>query len=304
MKFSLASILLVATLQTANGFAPSLMIPNHPISKQSSTSKMKSLTLFSSNDEKSAMDIMTMKVDIPEEVRDEIFRAEANTPAAKDRNQRMALYAAMALIGIGFSSFNVFLSSVRAEAGGAATDLSSIEELGFGWVGSNPITSFLLLNGIGGGISLIAAGFGGTMLELENRTKNENAEKIWKELQRRRSVSEGGSKQRKAAPAKKKKNKNKKRLSALSEVILEDERKTVVENNVEAEGASESAQEGGLMDKMKDFYKKADDMAASQALLLNKELEDRGVVEKITDETGLKVIGKEAASKLSDKKEE
>ena len=36
-------------------------------------------------------------------------------------------------------------------------------------------------------------------------------------------------------------------------------------------------------------------MAASQALLLNKELEDRGVVEKITDESGLKVIGKEAA---------
>ena len=34
--------------------------------------------------------------------------------------------------------------------------------------------------------------------------------------------------------------------------------------------------------------------AASQALLLNKELEDRGVIEKITDESGLKVVGKEA----------
>ena len=33
-------------------------------------------------------------------------------------------------------------------------------------------------------------------------------------------------------------------------------------------------------------------MAASQALLLNKELEERGFVEKITDETGLKIIGK------------
>ena len=49
--------------------------------------------------------------------------------------------------------------------------------------------------------------------------------------------------------------------------------------------------EGGLMRKMKNFYDQADQMAASQqALLLNKELEDRGAVEKITDETGLKVI--------------
>ena len=44
-------------------------------------------------------------------------------------------------------------------------------------------------------------------------------------------------------------------------------------------------------------------MAASQALLLNKELEDRGLVEKITDETGLKVIGREEAAKLADKKQ-
>lgn len=55
------------------------------------------------------------------------------------------------------------------------------------------------------------------------------------------------------------------------------------------------------MGKMKDFYEKADNMAASQALLLNKELEEKGIVDKITDETGLKVIGKEAASKLDDK---
>ena len=41
-------------------------------------------------------------------------------------------------------------------------------------------------------------------------------------------------------------------------------------------------------------------MAASQAILLNKDLEDRGVVDKITDESGLKVIGKDAAAKLKD----
>lgn len=55
------------------------------------------------------------------------------------------------------------------------------------------------------------------------------------------------------------------------------------------------------MGKMQDFYEKADNMAASQALLLNKELEEKGIIDKITDETGLKVIGKEAASKLDDK---
>jgi hypothetical protein len=54
----------------------------------------------------------------------------------------------------------------------------------------------------------------------------------------------------------------------------------------------------GVLGKIKSLYNEADKMAASQALLLNKELEDMGVLEKITDESGLKVIGKEAASEL------
>ena len=58
--------------------------------------------------------------------------------------------------------------------------------------------------------------------------------------------------------------------------------------------------EEGFLGKMKDFYDQADKMAASQAILLNKDLEDRGVVDKITDESGLKVIGKDAAAKLKD----
>ena len=69
-------------------------------------------------------------------------------------------------------------------------------------------------------------------------------------------------------------------------------------NNEEEEG------EGGIFGKIKGFYEKADSMAASQALLLNKELEDMVVLDKITDETGLKVVGKEAAAKLKDKKTE
>jgi hypothetical protein len=168
MNFSIASILLLSTsTQKVIGFAPSILPHHHAISTHDAITGRMDLALHSNDDEKSAMDIISMKIDIPDEVRDEIFKAEANTPAAKDRNQRIVLYAACAIIGIALSSLNVFLSSVRADAGSAFNDLSSIEELGFGWVGSNPLTSFFLLNKIGGGMALISAGFGGTMVELE-----------------------------------------------------------------------------------------------------------------------------------------
>eukprot|EP00558_Chaetoceros_sp_UNC1202_P009353 CAMPEP_0197242392 /NCGR_PEP_ID=MMETSP1429-20130617/8160_1 /TAXON_ID=49237 /ORGANISM="Chaetoceros sp., Strain UNC1202" /LENGTH=346 /DNA_ID=CAMNT_0042702421 /DNA_START=46 /DNA_END=1086 /DNA_ORIENTATION=+ len=319
----------------AKAFAPSSMIRStavrvhvisplwHPSSSSSSssssTTSSTTSTLHSSqDDEKDFMDVIQpWKVDIPEEYRDEIFRAEANTPAAKDRNQRVALYVAITFVGIVLSSMNVFLSGIRADAA-SSSDLSSIEDLGFGWAGSNSFTSFFLLNKIGGGLALISAGLGGTMVELEQRTKNENAENIWKELQRRRAEAEGGGSAKKArkktntSPTKKKKRKqkNRKRLDALSEVIWEDpEQGRTAAAPVRAtseqipEGGPEvpSEQKEGLMDKMKNFYDKADQMAASQALLLNKELEEKGVVDKITDETGLKVIGKDAASKLKQK---
>ena len=114
--------------------------------------------------------------------------------------------------------------------------------------------------------------------------------------------------------------KNKKRLSALSEVIddepkvakavpeevtSQDTKEEASSSSVEAETkkVEETKEEGGIFGKVKELYEKADAMAASQALLLNKELEDRGVVEKITDESGLRVIGKEEAAKLAKKNE-
>jgi hypothetical protein len=133
-------------------------------------------------------------------------------------------------------------------------------------------------------------------------------------LQRRRT--EGAPKKKKkkviAPPNKKKKQKNKKRLSALSEVIMEDkptiDTAPVVEEPDETSQAKASIEsekkEEGFLGKMKGFYDQADKMAASQALLLNKELEDKGLVDKITDESGLKVIGKEAATKLKDQNDE
>lgn len=311
MKYRFLSLFLSLLAQT-KGFVPKTssstrnQVSHNHSSIYTSTSQVKPATCLHEK-EKGVMDILSMKVDIPEEVREEIFRAEANTPAAQDRQTRIILYAAIALLGIGFSSLNVFLSNIRAEAGLAPDDLSAIRDIGFGWV-EGSIFSFFLLNKIGGGIALIAAGFGGTMVELEQRTKNENAEKIWQELQRRRE--KGPQKKQKDKKLKKKKQKNKKRLSALSEVILEEETTTttvatpqVTEDKDSSNvAATEEKKEGGLMDKMKDFYDQADKMAASQALLLNKELEDKGVIDKITDESGLKVIGKEAASKLDKEK--
>lgn len=103
--------------------------------------------------------------------------------------------------------------------------------------------------------------------------------------------------------------KSRKRLDALSEVIIESDAKEDVDevdsdrDNKEVDNPSEQKNDG-IFGKVQEFYQKADSMAQSQALLLNKELEDKGVIEKITDETGLKVIGKEAASKLQNKKNE
>ena len=55
---------------------------------------------------------------------------------------------------------------------------------------------------------------------------------------------------------------------------------------------------GSLLDKAKSFYKEADELASQNALLLNKDLEDRGMLEKITDETGLKVVGRDPSGEL------
>lgn len=267
------------------------------------------ISMRSSNqeqDEKNIFSTMFSTVDIPEEYRDEIFKAEANTPAAKDREGRVLLYGISALFGIAISFFNAFLTTLRGDA--APNDLSILTESGFGWVDGNPLFAFLFLTKIGGGIALVVAGLTGTLLELEQRTKNETAEKIYKELQRRKATSSSATKKTKKKKTletgsnNKKKVKNQKRLGALAEVIADDiDNSSSLEeplNTGEEQDKIPDEKDGGFMGKMKDFYKRADSMAASQALLLNKELEDKGIVENITDETGLRVIGKDAASKL------
>ena len=156
---------------------------------------------------------------------------------------------------------------------------------------------------------------------LQIRSKKENAEKIWQEIERRQSLKDNkvNKKKKKRSQLTQSRSKRdmtgtqKKRLSALEELMVDDDNNDVdevavqeeVEQNTRDEGANteskeqEPTKDDGIIGKIKGFYDKADSMAASQALLLNKELEDRGVIDKITDESGLKVIGKEAAAEAS-----
>ena len=252
---------------------------------------------------------------IPPELQDEIYRAEANTPAAKERGARVATYATLAFVGIVLAFFSAFITELRNTPLPDGQTGDPLTFAGFDWVRSNPITSFLFTNKIGGGICLLGGAGAGLMAEAELDTKRINAEKIFEEMQRRRDQKI--MKQQKPSPRRKKKKggKEKKRLGALSEVMVEEpkpvaEIKTAEETSTpEAEAKPEQPvkdeKEGdGLLGTLKGFYEKADNMAASQALLLNKELEDRGIVEKITDETGLKVVGREEAAKIKKKDQE
>jgi len=283
---------------------------------------------------------------IPEELREEIYQAEANTPAATDRGTRVAIYTSLAIFGIALASFNGFLTDMRDKesAIAIATAATSIPDTGnnlyileqndFGWVLSNPIFKFFFTNKIGGVIALLFGGGSGLMAETEFDTKRVNAEKIYEELERRREQKlkkqTGGTGRSKNKSKKKRRSgKEKKRLAAISEVMMDDvpdtNAETATKNSPsvgipvmspsEIASADSSANDEshiidevgcddkkGVFGKMKELYEKADSMAASQALIMNKNLEEAGVVEKITDETGLTVIGREEAKKLEEKK--
>jgi hypothetical protein len=290
---------------------------------------------------------------IPPELKDEIFKAEANTSAAKDRGVRIAVYTVFALVGVSLAVFNGFLTEIRMtgidgnglgvvppDDGSTKVGVEVLVEAGFGWVLQNPIYRFLFTNKIGGGLCILLGGASGLLAEAELDTKRLNAEKIYEELERRREQKTNKKKPQASSSAttgkkKRRSGKERKRLGALSEVVMTVEETAtqqagstnvdanVVGIRVDGQGQqnlegekddlvvvtpdeqSNAAKGGGsLFDQMKSMYEKADSMAASSALLLNKQLEDAGVVEKITDGTGLNIIGKEEAKKLQQQKEE
>jgi hypothetical protein len=250
---------------------------------------------------------------IPPELKDEIYKAEGNTEAARQRQGRVATYTALAVLLVGCAFCNVFITEFRATVAEAAGKTSvSLDDVGWGWVEMNFLFKFLLANKIGGGVALMAGAGSGMMVEAEVDSQRENAEKIWDELERRREKKESSKRKKKKVdagppPSKKKgSGTQKKRLAALSELVVEDEEVAVeTYDSIEVGKVTDVAQkDDGLMGKLKGWYAEADSMAASQALLLNKELEDKGVLDKITDETGLRVIGKDAAAKLQEEESE
>ena len=239
---------------------------------------------------------------IPPELKDEIYKAEGNTPAAKERSQRVLIYGIIGVVLVTCAFTNGFLTELRSAAKEIGEEVSPAD-FGFGWVESNFLFKFIFMNGLGGAIALLAGAGSGMMAEAELDSRRKNAEKIYEELVRRREEKGGKERSKKSKPIeaskKKQSSTQKKRLAALSEVILEDETSPVVE--VVTDVRTEETKDDSILGKLKGFYAQADSMAASQALLLNKELEDKGIIEKITDETGLKVIGRDAAAaKLSE----
>mmetsp|Transcript_5012 Transcript_5012/g.11249 ORF Transcript_5012/g.11249 Transcript_5012/m.11249 type:complete len:172 (+) Transcript_5012:650-1165(+) len=139
-----------------------------------------------------------------------------------------------------------------------------------------------------------------------------NAEKIWQEMKRRRAARKQALEQREktkpknplASPRNTQPDSQKRRTTALSELSTINTSAEQSSAPQDKEKSKDEEEEDDIWGKLKGMYKKADSMAASQALMLNKALEERGIVDKITDESGLKVIGREAASKLQAKKEQ
>jgi hypothetical protein len=230
------------------------------------------------------------------------------------------------VLGIMAAFFNGFLSELRISPD-IDGHILTLDEAGFGWVVNNPLFAFLFTNKIGGGLCLVLGGGSGLLAEAELDTKRLNAEKIYEELVRRRTAREAKANGATTTRPIKKKRRNK-TLEALAEVLREDvthkaasaarstatvpnetpaelnAQSTLAKKEDETSKSSSSSSSGGnnLLDKMRDLYQKADTMAATQALLLNKQLEDQGILEKITDESGLKVIGKTAAAEAAAKK--
>jgi hypothetical protein len=248
---------------------------------------------------------------IPKELEAQIYAAQDATPAAKDRKKRVGLYALAAFILILGAFFNVFLSELRGGPGLEEGVKYTLADAGFGWAEeSNFLVRFLFLNKIGGGFMLLSGAGAGLLAEAEFDTRRINSEKIFEEMKRRREDKETKGVPKKGKGKKKRQSgKESKRLRALAEIIDTEpvtsseivqpvEEKQEETSEKEQTVKKEKEKDGGIVGAFKGFYEKADNMAASQALLLNQKLEEQGLIEKITDESGLKVIGKEAASKL------
>ena len=146
---------------------------------------------------------------------------------------------------------------------------------------------------------------------LEVQARDNNRERIWEEMERRAKgggVTGGGGRKGelggelkggKQAGGKVGGKKGKRGRGIMDELAQMEEKEGQSSEGQSSEGQPPSVRpesltqtpkkKESLVDKAQNFYKKADEMAAAQALLLNKDLEEKGLLKKITDVTGLKV---------------
>lgn len=258
---------------------------------------------------------------IPDDIRQDIYDIESKTPNAQNRTSRITMYTLIAITCLLMAFGNVTLSELKSDAlETTATNSIDMDLSEYDWLlNAGPIASFIFFNKIGGFILLATAGVTGLLAESELDNKRLNSERIYEELMKRRNDKKkiGGTKtitNSNSNVKKRRSNKEMKRMNALSEVIsssttskdpvsdVVDKPKTTIETNDEATKNTSTTQQeensnNTIIRSMQNFYQKADSMAASQALLLNKKLEDVGIIDKITDESGLRIIGKEQAAK-------
>jgi len=231
---------------------------------------------------------------IPEEYREKIYEIERKTPAAQGRQGRIITYSLLGVIFILFATSNVFFGKIFE-----SDPTPEMEETL--WY---QLSSFipLLSTKFGGYADGIFATICVYLIDQENAREFDTREKIWLEIKKRQESGERPISQKAKSPAPTS-GKKAKRMKALAEVMAEEEQKPIIEEADETKSETPAEEvalpdNSGLLGKVIDFYKKADDMAAAQALIMNKKLEEAGVVEKITDESGLRVIGREEAKKL------
>jgi len=245
---------------------------------------------------------------IPEEFRKEIEDAEAKTPAAKDRAERIFWFVAVGGIFLTCALSSAIYGYVVNFEDPDAQGLSKVQESL--WYQASK-TLPILSTKVGLYIDMSIAGICYLLFENEMTRKFNTQEEIWKEIKRRKESRTGGERRsKKKSKISKKKGS---RMKAFAEVLETEDQVNEQVGEVgsqlldSAEGSSKEGEEprdeGGVFGGLKEMYKKADEMAAAQALILNKNLEEAGVVEKITDESGLNVIGRDAAKKIQEKSE-
>ena len=97
---------------------------------------------------------------------------------------------------VGIAVANVFLTELRSDVMASTGDgsiMPSIDDVGWGWVESNPVTEYLITTRIGGTLAFLFGAGAGLLGEAEADMRRQNAESIYEEMVRRRSQNESAS---------------------------------------------------------------------------------------------------------------